>query len=195
MHTEYRTRWIVCIAILILFIIPYSIINHLPFERKIIELILGEENIPFLPWTFVIYLSVFPQAVVVIRFILKRLLRKVMAVASVLVSIHLVLFIIYPIEYPRVACPDNNIISIFHSIDNPGNCFPSLHVSMTLLFATCFLLTKQSVRAKILMWIWTLLITASVLTTKQHYLIDIFAALLLTGSVLYASRKNLQKSA
>lgn len=176
-----KNSWVVCGAILLIFYLPYFGVNHLPLHRERIPYICGEEYIPFIAWTSIIYLSLLIQGLIVIRLIPKSLLLKVTLVAGLMVLIHLVTFIIFPIEYARENYESNNLIlELFRYLDEPGNCFPSLHVSASIFFACCFGFWQKSKMQKLLMWIWSLIITVSVLTVKQHYLIDVIASILLT---------------
>jgi membrane-associated phospholipid phosphatase len=172
--------WILCISIVIIFLIPYLVVNHLPIKRSIIPFILDEDRIPFLPWTFIIYTSVFIQEAVIIRQLPRVFLKKSLLVAFSMLAVGLIFFILIPIEYPRALyINSNSFITTLRFIDTPGNCFPSLHVAGAVFFAACYNMLSKSKMSKILMWIWTAAITLSVLTTKQHYLVDVFGGIIL----------------
>ena len=186
-----KTKWIFCIGIVILILVPYEIVNHLPLHRYTIPFIFGEKRIPFLPWTFIIYISYFVQAVIIIRLIPVKFLPRVTLFALCMVMIGIIIFILFPIEYPRnLYFSANNNITLFRKIDGSGNCFPSLHVSMALFLATCYGLIQKSFIRKFLMWTWTIAVIISVLTTKQHYLIDIFGGIVLVIPFLIVLRKE-----
>ncbi len=187
------TPWIMCIGIIILFLIPYGIVNHLPLDRYTIPFLFGEEHIPFLPWTFSIYISAFLQAVLVIRFIPRKLLLRALPLAFGMICIGLIAFLIMPIEYPRNLCPStNSAIILFRATDTTGNCFPSLHVAMTLFLTACYYLIEKSLKKKLLMWTWTIAIIISVLTTKQHYVIDIAGGVVLAIPFMLLLKKKLK---
>lgn len=179
---------------MILFFIPYGIVNHLPIERYVVPFVFGENHIPFLPWTFIIYVSAFVQAFFIIRFIPKHFLPRIIALALCMLSVGILFFILFPIEYPRALYPtDNTLITFFRTIDTPGNCFPSLHVSLAILLAALYIFLETRTIRKIFMCIWTLLIICSVLTTKQHHVIDIIGGALLAIPFVFMLRKNLLK--
>jgi len=80
-----------------------------------------------------------------------------------------------------------SIFGVIHTIDNPTNAWPSLHV--TLSYIICRVLTiwlnrdyAETVWGKPLKWIlwinWVLL-CASILTTKQHFVFDLITGLAL----------------
>jgi len=161
-------------------------VNHLPIHRHVIPFILGEGHIPFLPWTFIIYISVFLQGILVIRRIPKAMLRKILPYASGVIFVALIIFLIFPVEYPRMLyTSDNLLISLFRLTDGPGNCFPSLHVAITVLLSFCYMLVERSTLKRVLMWLWSIAVCISVLTTKQHYLIDIFGGIAITLPCMY----------
>jgi membrane-associated phospholipid phosphatase len=192
--TEEKNNWLLCIGILAMSQIPYVIVNSLPLDRQVLPFILGEEKIPLIPLSFVIYVSAFLHALIVIRNIPKKLLKLGVLVSFILLSVSLFIFIIIPIQFPRDLYPtDNWFVNFYRIIDASGNCFPSLHVSMAVFLTGVYQLVAQSKTKKVLMWIWAFLIVVSVLTTKQHYLIDVFGAITLAIPfiILFREEKSL----
>lgn len=186
-----RREWLFAISIVILFLVPYSVVGHLPLARTHITFLPGEAAIPFLPWTFIVYLSVFVQAVVCIRFIPKRFLLTAVSYAFGLLFVALVCFVLWPIAYPRELYPTIHAsILFFRTIDPPGNSFPSLHVAMSFFLTGCYTFFATSRTKRILFWIWSILISFSVLTTKQHYIIDIFGGVILAAGFLLLIRRS-----
>lgn len=181
------------IGIIVFFLGLYSFVNHLSFERYTIPFILGEESIPFLPWTFVIYLSIFLQYFFVVRRIPEQALWVLVTRFLWVLGISLFIFTIFPTEFPRHLYPGNNFVEFFRKIDGPGNCFPSLHVAQTIFMSACFSCIEKNNMKRILMWIWSLLIIFSVLTTKQHYLIDIFGGIILVAPFILLIKKDLSQ--
>lgn len=178
--------WLFCIVIVLAFFIPYVIVNHLPLHRKIAPFILNEEMIPFLPWTFIVYISAYIQAPMVLRYMPKTVLFKLLKLLGICVTISMLTYIVLPLRFPRELIPvSNQFVKNFHSTDPEGNCFPSLHVVMTTVFAYCYGLVQPSKFKRILMWIWAIAMVLSVLTTKQHYVIDIFGGLALALPTIF----------
>jgi membrane-associated phospholipid phosphatase len=181
-------KLIVCLAILIFLWAPYAIVDNLPLHRYTIPFILGEQYIPFAPWTFIIYVSIYIQYMVVMLSLPRNLLRKFFFFIICLLGISLLFFIFMPIEYPRSLYPSSNsFVVFFRGIDAAGNCFPSFHVVATVFLAACYSFFERAPGHKILMWLWAFAIILSVLTTKQHYLVDIFGGLALSipGALLF----------
>ena len=193
----------ICILIATIYFCVYSVVNHWPMERFVFPLSEMDIIIPYIDWSYIIYLSAFVQALFVMKSIPKRLLPIYIAGPSVAIIVGVIFFILYPVEYPRNLFPDNNIlINFFRNIDLPGNCFPSLHVTMTILFAHIYAMILQveniiSKRLLILkssmMWLWTISIIVSVLTTKQHYLMDVFGGIALSAFIIYIMNMYIYK--
>lgn len=191
---EQINSYLVWIGIIIFFLGLYSIVNHLPLQRYSIPFMFREDLIPFLPWTIVVYLSVFVQYFVVIYQIPDKFLGILTKRFLVLLGITLVMFIIFPIEYPRhLYSSDSFLITILRFADGPGNCFPSLHVIETIFITACYWFLEKNIWRKLMMVLWSMLIIISVLTTKQHYIIDIIGGIVLVIPFIFTMRKDLIK--
>jgi membrane-associated phospholipid phosphatase len=59
--------------------------------------------------------------------------------------------------------------------DTPANCFPSSHIAIPAL--SLWALTREHPRLAPARWGGFLLLSLSILTTKQHYLADFFGGL------------------
>lgn len=189
-NEQEETNWLAGIGIILLYLIPYGIVNHLPLHRSIIPFLPGETSIPFLPWTFIIYISVFIQGAIILRILPKSMLKKILPFAGGMVFVALIIFLFFPIEYPRMFYTTTSpLIHLFRLTDGPGNCFPSLHVGITMLLSFCYMLVEESTRKRTLMWIWTTAICVSVLTTKQHYIIDILGGIAISLPCMYFINK------
>jgi membrane-associated phospholipid phosphatase len=132
---------------------------------------------------------VFFQIPFIIRHTPKTTFFKAMPILSVGAILSFTAFILFPISYPRELYQGyNTIITNLFKTDPPGNCFPSLHVFNTVFFASCYSWTKKSVLKICLMWFWTALIVVSVLTVKQHYLLDVFGGIALAVVAIYLTK-------
>ena len=89
----------------------------------------------------------------------------------------------------------NNIFKIFlklcYSSDTPYNLFPSMHCTVSWF---CYLAVRKrkeiSLSYRIFAFVFCLLIFASILFTKQHYVWDILPSILLCEIVYYIVRKT-----
>lgn len=159
-----------------------------------------DQSLPFLPWTFVIYVSCYFLIAIVII-----LLKTPLEIYSftrrafgVLIACGL-FFLLYPTVYPR---PEYSIVEngylklILHfiaTVDKPGNCFPSLHVAMTAV-SVWSMHSVNSFLFKIFIF-WGAAICLSTLTTKQHYFVDILGGILIAGLVGFLEWKWFKQKA
>ena len=102
--------------------------------------------------------------------------------------ITIVIFQLFPVGYPRefyplphVNSPSVNLFYKLRYLDSPMNCFPSLHVSLCFLFS--FGHWSESKKVFWVSLIITILISLSTLTTKQHYIADGVAGLILSFTI------------
>lgn len=152
-------------------------------EPSYLPLTSMDRAVPLLPWTLVIYLSDY----VFILFVLLQLKRLedfssayYRMIAGIMMSF--AVFLIFPTVYPRPVVPAepvwSDVFSFLHFLDQPTNCFPSLHVSMTLIAAASLPGFRPSLR-----WggyLWAAAICLSTLTTKQHYVLDVLGGMFVT---------------
>ncbi len=164
--------------------VAYMITNHFPPRSPAFLPFLPYEGaIPFVGWTILIYLSAFPQGACVAWLLDRETLARGVAAAFGAVTAHVLIFIAFPTTYPRPVVPVATapvIRYLYNSLrfaDSPGNCFPSLHVSMTFLLT--MVLWRCRPRLGGLSLAWSLLIVISTLTTKQHYAFDAFGGLVI----------------
>jgi membrane-associated phospholipid phosphatase len=72
-------------------------------------------------------------------------------------------------------------------MDVPGNCFPSLHVSLAVLAAG--LLMGRGGSWRILAPMWASAIVLAVVTTRQHRVIDVVGGLLVAACAWYLGQR------
>ena len=169
------------------YLVFYIVPNFWPLQPpKYLPLMLIDHEIPLIPWTFGIYLSLYVLSVSVVLLISERkafaALTRMTLGGFVLCGLF---FLFLPTAYPRPAYPveNNSVLSfmmgLIASFDTPNNCFPSNHVFMTGV-STWIMRTKGP------KWfypyvLWALAIFVSTLTTKQHYFVDILGGLAIVG--------------
>jgi membrane-associated phospholipid phosphatase len=78
-----------------------------------------------------------------------------------------------PVLVPPYADASSSFLAWVHSVDPPGNVFPSLHVAHTSVLA--FLLHKDRPRLGAVTIGLAAVLAVSTLTTKQHFLSDVLA--------------------
>ncbi len=190
--------WRYKLSLLGLFSVAYYIFYIYPnfsplLQPRELPLLYIDRLVPFLPWTFVVYISDYLLFAALI--IMVKDLGEVNSFARIAFGILFIsglFFLFFPTTYPRPDYPvEKNalvtfIMNLVENADTPNNCFPSLHVAMTAAAVWC-------VRRFHRKWfsifaVWGLAIFVSTLTTKQHYFIDILGGLCVTVTVLSLER-------
>jgi membrane-associated phospholipid phosphatase len=167
----------------------YYLTNHYPLlQEHYLPMTWVDEHAPFLPYSIFIYISeYFYFAFVYILLNNYDNINKYLYSFFLLQVVSCTFFMLYPTVYPRGDFPVPTDLpnwvqatwAWLRTVDAPGNCFPSLHVSSVYLSAFVFWTDNQ----KKLFWVffvWATLIALSTLTTKQHYLADILSGLTLS---------------
>jgi membrane-associated phospholipid phosphatase len=172
------------------FVVLYLGTNHLNvFSPHYLPLFAFENLIPFVPWTVIIYLSTFPLVAAALLLVRREDLHKsVVTIIKIILFLSLV-FLFYPTTYPRPDLPPGTapssrlLYDFLTKLDTPKNCFPSLHVTMSVFVA--FILRRRNRRLGALFLIWACAIMISTLTLKQHYLLDVVAGIFLAVIFYY----------
>lgn len=90
-------------------------------------------------------------------------------------------FMIVPLTIVRPPIADaslsGRLLGALYAVDAPTNLFPSLHVSLSSLFALA--VAKERPHWKCRLLAWAALIAVSTLFIRQHYVIDVLAGALL----------------
>jgi membrane-associated phospholipid phosphatase len=150
---------------------------------------------PTIPWTILIYLSLFWLFYPLTFFICPNHQRGRLQIYSVvqgLILLQLIsnlIFILFPTGVhlrqemvDALANTDSfsrSLIGLMHSIDSSHSAWPSLHISNTVLM--CLALHRwipevrpdQAMLLRWMLWISCAAMAVSTLTTKQHYLFDV----------------------
>jgi membrane-associated phospholipid phosphatase len=184
---------LVYLLLLVFFLTIYGFSGHISLEYGIhLHLVSFEKDIPFLPWTIWIY------AVLYISYIIwclysyrnEREMQKVAYGFILLVLTSCIIYMVFPIIYPRESfpLPINNDITILifqavRSVDKPCNCFPSTHVGLSFLFAYGFI-KESKIRFCLAIFV-SVLISISTLTTKQHYFYDVVLGFLFASLIYF----------
>lgn len=154
-----------------------------------------DRALPVLPaWTPVygsLYFAVFLPMLVVRHG--EHIRRTLWALVMIWV-VGIVGWLSYPTILPRPALEAMGesfsvwTLRIAYTMDAPYNCFPSLHVAQPFLAAfTCKLASRGLGRAAA---VWASLVAVSTLFTKQHYVVDVIAGILLAGAAYFVCLRN-----
>jgi hypothetical protein len=163
------------------FLIAYTAANlyaaQLP-PARVHEISMGwERSIPFLPWTILLYLSIYLLYVAAPFLCRTRRELRVHASRFVLVTaISVVCFVLFPLRFgparPQVTGIPGLLFDLVGSIDHPYNQAPSMHIGLLVVLWSCY---RRHCPSR---WVWLLnlgfaCIATSVLTTWQHHFVDI----------------------
>jgi membrane-associated phospholipid phosphatase len=149
-----------------------------------------DHSVPFLPWTSFIYVMLYPF-LFHMCFSIKSYenLNKALYAFLFLILSTCLVFILYPVAYPRdfyplpyENSPGVNLLRVIRFLDRPVNCFPSLHVSNVFLFS--FVFWHECKKRFVLFMLISTAISLSTLTTKQHYILDVIGGLT-SAAIIY----------
>jgi len=149
--------------------------------------------IPFIPWTVWIYMSVY------LIYLASVLLQRDLAVLGrflgsyvIAYGIAMFFFVLYPTTFPRELFPippgsgvSGTVLEYFRLTDRPTNCLPSLHVSSCVMVTLPFWSRRPWLFCAFALW--TIAISVTTLTTKQHYAVDVVTGALFGAICYYAT--------
>lgn len=183
----HRPSWKQKLTLLFLYAAAYAVFYIWPNFRPIspptqLPLLYIDRVAPFLPWTFIVYLSDYLLFVAAFFIIDEQQEWNAFArMAFATLFLCGIFFLFFPTTYPRPDYPqvDNFLVAycmnLVGAADTPNNCFPSMHVAMTSVVTWN---VRRKSRGCFLFFVaWTVAIILSTLTTKQHYFMDIVGGL------------------
>jgi membrane-associated phospholipid phosphatase len=183
---ENQYRWglaafLFCVAL-------YAVTNAMQ-RRPPYELVPGviDEAMPLMPatvWVYSSYVAISVAAYVMERNV-ESLNRFIYAQLTANV-VSAVIFLVWPTTFLRPELPSSGGIStaalhFVWLVDEPVNCFPSLHVSSSALAA--LMMWRRGGVARGLFVVWALAIALSTMTTKQHHVFDVVGGVVLAGGL------------
>jgi len=148
-----------------------------------------DRAIPLIPeWSWIYeMLFIFPIFLVIFL----ETVEEVKRVGFAIVMCDMVaypIFLMFPVMSVRPEVPMNTasevILNFIYYVDLPTNCFPSLHVAVSMVSA--FAIYNKTRLNGIWAIILGILISLSTLFTKQHYFLDVISGLLLATFTYYA---------
>ena len=181
-HNKYRWG----LAVFLFCVALYAVTNAMHW-RPLYELFPGavDERMPLIPatvWVYSSYIFISFTAYVVesnndllSRFLCAQLTANVVSAA---------IFVAWPTTFLRPDLPSsasisNAMLNFVWLVDDPVNCFPSLHVSSSMLAA--LMMWRCGGATRVLFAVWALAIALSTMTTKQHHFFDVVGGALLAA--------------
>lgn len=190
--------WILLIPILNIF---YMVLNH--DGTRVNNLMTDlDAQIPFVPAFIIPYLSWYPFIIIMLIVILvnnrKTYYRTLIALCLGLIVCYIIYYF-YQTTVPRPPITEQGIlyslVRFTYLTDNPFNCFPSIHVLTTYLIwrgaLDCNSLSKLMRLFTSFMFV---AIVLSTLFVKQHYVLDIAAAIFIAEVLYFITGKCLEVS-
>ena len=190
------------IVALAIYLTSYSLpksLNHTTLHYVSLPI---DDLIPCFSWAIIIYVLAFFQWILgAIIVNMNDTDKGYYCISCFIIGslIGMCVFIIYPTAIVQKPLQVHNIFDAFtnliYAIDSNTNCLPSFHCFVSWTFTRClFKYDNLSIRFKFLFLLFSILVFASTVLTKQHYFIDIPTGILLAEiSLLLAKRINFKK--
>lgn len=194
---EAASKFKLLLIAVLAFIVCYLIPNHFGFIKATnLYLFNFETKIPFISWTVWIYMSDYVYVVLAFMLLKEKInINKAFYSFLFFCVSSMLVFYIYPTTFPRPVVEyvgvNGILLKLLHNIDTPNNCFPSLHVGMSFLLSYFYLYEQKKYFP--LFFLWSILISLSTLSTKQHYFVDILGGIILSIVSFYVINKFLFK--
>lgn len=151
-----------------------------------------DHAIPFWTWTVVPYFLLI--AGMYLSALIKDvgMFKRTLAAITIGVLINYTIFLLWPTTYPRPPLPDgtrfyDDWYRWLTVIDTPANCFPSGHITAPAIGV--WALSRQYPRWRWLFIILFIPLSLTILTTKQHYVWDLFGGLVTAAIGIVATAK------
>jgi len=174
-------------------ILYYGIIYITPFKAVELPITFIDRYIGFHSVFAYIYISFFIMLLISMICVEKRNSNKCAITIIINALIASFIFFFFPTSMPHIYYSDEVhtnyfLLKFIQAVDINYNCFPSIHISNALT-ASYFLALNRSLFLKYIIWLWFLLITWSVISTKQHYFYDILGGVILAMISLFIVKK------
>ncbi len=178
-HWKEATLWLLLMAPI--FLLAYSAANRYTAQlppARVHEISMGWERfIPFLPWTILLYMSIY-LLYIALPFLCRtrREVRAQVGRFAMATAISVMCFVLSPLRFgptrPKVEGIPGLLFDLLGLVDNQYNQAPSLHISLLVILWSCY---RRHCPSR---WTWLLnvgfvWIATSVLTTWQHHFFDI----------------------
>ena len=153
--------------------IPWRVKVELPIDTRL----------PFWPGASALYLTIGP-ALLLAPFVFRRVavLLPLFATLMLETAVAAVLFLAMPIDDAPIACcepgPSGALFRLADALNLHHNNLPSLHVAFACTLALAY--AQRASRGGVwLLFGWAVAVTASTMFTRQHFLLDVLAGVVL----------------
>ena len=155
-----------------------------------------DEMIPVRSAWIVVYVAAFATWFITIAWIMpesKRHAYRLCGAYTIIMIASLICFLAYPVTIQRPEITEggvfNDLLRLIYSLDSPTDLCPSLHVVLNYVCWRCTLDCRKI--PKWYQWfnlVCLILVCFSILFVKQHFIADIFVALVITEGALQIGR-------
>ncbi|MFM8468579.1 MAG: cytochrome P450, partial [Limisphaerales bacterium] len=137
-----------------------------------------DRAVPLLEWTVWPYLVLAGCIFLPLLLQDRHVFRRCMVALGCGYSVNLLIFAVWPTMLPREGLPDGWHHAAFawlYAVDTPANCFPSGHI--TAPFIAFHALAREHRHWRGRLWLVFAMLCPTILTTKQHYVVDLLGGL------------------
>ena len=194
-------KWVTGVALAVVGLIIYELLGRTELHRSTTMLMTSfDRAVPLVPWTAwfyePFYVSIFFIGVLGFRsrFVYDRTLICVCFNILVAGLGHAFVRAEYPRPTLPVPYPDVStaFLAFVYRIDPAGNVFPSLHVAHT--FVISFLMALDRPKLGRILLGMSVVLAASTLTTKQHFIADVAAGLVMAFIARHWARRQVARA-
>ena len=193
------------IILLILYLIFYQcfiyfITKFTPFEFNILVSSV-DSQLPFIPG-FIYFYIIWYLMLFFVPFILYKYdelnFNKYILTTFIGITVCGIIYFVFPTIIVRESIVVNNIttflIELIYKLDTPAlNCLPSMHCLISFFFMIyCSLCKPLPIKYKFLINIFSILVVISTVLIKQHFIIDVIAALIISIIVSFIINKKIK---
>ena len=145
-----------------------------------------ELSIPLIPEFFWLYMSMYALFLLP-PFFLNTAQLKILGKQLIMATIASgIIFLLIPTElgFERIEPIDHFYSSLYaqlFTIDLPHNLVPSLHIVFSAIIVFALLEGMENIAARIVIWLWLILLCLSTLLVHQHHLLDVITGLLIAA--------------
>lgn len=166
----------------------YLITKTSPFKPHYIKIGL-DNSIPFIPSFIYFYVSWYAMLFLIPYKIYKNdieVFYKYILSLAITITVLALIYLFYPTIVVRPDIISTNItlslLKFIYFIDTPAlNCLPSMHCNVCFLFIFYIINSKNiNKKSKIIICIWSLIVIISTLFVKQHVILDIISAFIVS---------------
>ncbi len=156
----------------------YQITNRWQWRTPtLLSLTSWDRMIPLLEWTIWPYLLLAGCSILPFFLRSRTVISQTLWALMCGYSINLLTFALFPTAYPRIAAIpgvgwQHEAFAWLFSVDSPANCFPSGHITGPMI--GFWALAVENFRWHRIIWMVFFLLCPTILTTKQHYVVDLF---------------------